>query len=265
MAAELGESERKLHDRFSAWDSFEFTSKSGGLELQQVDRKHFLLRSAIRYTGPLGIDVDADASETLRCVGPGEDGENALGLTDLASVPAPFRWWARSYGIHTPATLIHDRFIGEPDRLPAGVTERLVDTYFRKMLEESGVKPLRRWMMWAAVVSRTRLNSGTQRWAGMAAWVVASVIGIAALGWAVLFGGPTWALAVGLLLPFPASLLWGSQWRAGLIIALLGFPLLLPPALLAAPSLFLFRVADRTVTELIPEIREEFGVPNKKS
>ena len=167
MAAELGESERKLHDRFSAWDSFEFTSESGGLELQQVDRKHFLLRSAIRYTGPLGIDVDPDAAEQLRCVGPGEDGPNALGLTDLASVPAPFRWWARSYGIHTPAALIHDRFIGEPERLPAGVTERLVDTYFRKMLEESGVKPLRRWRCgqpWSAARDSTAVPSDGPEW-----------------------------------------------------------------------------------------------------
>lgn len=190
------------------WRNFEFTSPSGGLELRQIDRKHFLLGTHIRYSGPLGIEVTAADAEVLRTVGPGLEDPGALGATDLASVPAPFRWWASRYGVHTPAALIHDRFIGKPHQPPGrpeAVTEQQIDTYFRTMLQHSDVEFLRRWLMWAAVASRTRLVSGGLKTVSMVVWALLALAGVGLVVWALVFGGPSWAAWVALVAPIPAA------------------------------------------------------------
>lgn len=245
------------------WRNFDFVSKTGGLELQQIDRKRFILHTDITYTGPtLGISVSENDEETLRSVRSGVVAPGSLGPTDLASVPAPFRWWASRYGVHTPAALIHDQFIGKPHRPPGRpekVSEQQIDTYFRTMLKYSDVKFLRRWLMWAAVASRTRLVSGGMKTASMIVWVILALAGVALFVWGLGFSGPDWAVPVAVVAPLVASALWWHQWGAGVIISYFGVPLLLPPALLAVPLLIAFVLVESAVAEMRSAISEEFS------
>ncbi len=234
-----------------AWEGFLIWSPSGrtGIALEQLDRRTFRLASVIAYSGVTGLDLSDADNRIMRTVGPA-----TLPVTDLASVPGPFRWWANSYGVHTPAALIHDRFIGEPVEgqrgRPDGVTEQDVDRYFRFMLRYSGVPYLRSWLMWAAVASRTRLVSGKRRAISMILWSIAAVIGLGIFGLAVVSGW--WNLAiVAALLPVPASVLWGRQAGAGVIIAYVGVPFLLLPSLLAIPFLFLFAGLEAATAQVI--------------
>ncbi len=234
-----------------AWEGFLIWSPSGrtGIALEQLDRRTFRLASIIAYSGETGLDLDEAANKIMRTVGPA-----TLPITDLASVPGPFRWWAHSYGVHTPAALIHDRFIGDPvdgqPGRPAGVTEQDVDRYFRFMLRRSQVPYLRSWLMWAAVASRTRLVSGKRRAISMILWLIAAVVGVGILGLAVLSGW--WSLAiVAAVLPVPAAVLWGRQAGAGVIIAYVGVPFLLLPSLLAVPFLFLFAGLEAATAQFI--------------
>ena len=60
--------------------------------------------------------------------------------TDLASVPGPLRWFLGSYGVHTPAVLIHDRLIPTPPDMVGRITEQQADRYMRFMLKALGVR-----------------------------------------------------------------------------------------------------------------------------
>jgi len=263
--------------------------QDGTIRLHQRDSAGFDLGTRVEYrtirqpaaapnieTPPVGVELsmgldklnleERDLKE-LRVVRPHE-----LRASDLASVPAPFRWWANSYGLHTPAALIHDKFIGEtftsvhPDDQevepssapatgngkpviyrPAAVTDAHIDRYFRFMLMELGFSWLRRWVMWAAVAGRSRFEGGVRKRTYLLIWVGLALAGIAALLWSQDF--TSWWLWAALLLPIPASGLWGKQAGAGLIIAYFGVPLLLTPALVAVPAIVLFALVER-VTDL---------------
>lgn len=213
------------------------------IKLEQVDRSTFKLGSTVRYWGPTGLPaLDPESERRLRSVDP-----SSLPSTDLASVPGPFRWWVKSYGIHTPAALIHDRFIGDPEPgdpgRPLGVTEQQIDRYFRFMLRELGVPFFRRWLMWAAVAGRTRIHGGLRRATSMVIWFVLAVFGVVVIV-AGAVGGEWGLIAVATLLPIPASALWGRQAGAGLIIAYVGVPCLLAPSALAVPFLLVYAVVE---------------------
>jgi hypothetical protein len=235
----------------STWVGFEITSPSGvgGILLEQVESRKFRLGSDITYTGETGLDLDDDAAARLRNVSP-----TTLVETDLASVPGPFRWWADSYGMHTPAALIHDRFIGDPidgqPGRPPGVTEQHIDRYFRFMLRGLGIPYLRSWLMWAAVASRTRLKSGPRKALSLFVWLVASTLGIT-LFVTSLLDQDTGSLIVSLVLPLVFSVLWGRQAGAGIIIAYVGVPFLLLPSLFAIPFLFLYAIAEAIANQII--------------
>ena len=230
------------------WDAFSFTvdGKPSGIRLEQNGPGSFGLACAVRYHGETGLErLDAltpEAEETLRTVD-----SLTLPETDLASVPAPFRWWTNTYGVHSPAALIHDRFIGEPadgdDGRPDGITERHIDRYFRFMLKASGVPFFRRWLMWAAVAARTRFISSLVGKITLVAWFALTVLGI---GWAVRFGTDgEWLKFTGaFLLPAVASGLWARQIGAGLMMAYIGVPCLLPPSLVSVPFLVLYVIVE---------------------
>ena len=119
-------------------------ANDGRIRLAQCGRKTFALESTIRYSGTTGLEdvgLPPASLEELREVTPAD-----LPETDLASIPPPMRWWVNSYGVHTPAAIIHDRFIGGD--LPEGVTEQHIDRYFRFMLADAGVTIGKRWIMW---------------------------------------------------------------------------------------------------------------------
>jgi hypothetical protein len=202
----------------------------GFIVLAQRSATSFELQSSIRFNGDTGLThlgISDDAIKRLRRVDAAE-----LSETDLASIPPPFRWWTNTYGAHTPAALIHDRYIGSPDGLPEGVTERHIDRYFRFMLRDLDVRFARRWLMWSAVALRTRCMSGGLRRLTLALWVLVSLVGTALLVTSIATGS-TWGIAAGLLLPLPASLLWGRQAGAGIISAYIALPWLLMPSLIA--------------------------------
>lgn len=214
---------------------------SGYISLAQMGRSTFELRSRIEYSGPTGLehlDLSPEALEELRHIGPDDLDEYG---TDLASVPSVLRWWVNSYGVHTPAALIHDKFIGGDK--PPGVDDKDIDRYFRFMLKDLGVRFAKRWLMWSAVAARTRLvgkNIGT---VGLILWVLLALAGVG-LTVASIVSGSTGGLLVALLAPIPASALWWRQAMAGIIAAYIAIPLILIPATLAGVFLVAYAVTE---------------------
>ena len=217
--------------------------ESPRLRLEQIDHRTFRLGSEIFYLGPTGVSgLDPKHDHRLRSVGP-----ETLPSTDLASIPAPLRWWMNSYGTHTPAVLIHDRFIGDPvdgdPGRPPDVSEQVIDRYFRFMLSELEVPFFRRWLMWAAVACRTRLHAGVLRPIAMIVWFLLAIFGIYLFTRGLIDLDPR-KMAIGASLPVLASPLWGQQAGAGLIIAYVGVPFLLPPTALAVPFLMAYACVE---------------------
>ncbi|HEY0126101.1 MAG TPA: DUF1353 domain-containing protein [Blastococcus sp.] len=70
--------------------------------------------------------------------------------TDFASVPRPVTWLVPRFGAYTLAAILHDWLVTEGLRTRA-VTPRQADGIFRRVMRESGVPVLRRWLMWAGV------------------------------------------------------------------------------------------------------------------
>ena len=70
--------------------------------------------------------------------------------TDFASVPRPVTWLVPRFGAYTLAAILHDWLCTEGIRTGA-VTARQADGIFRRVMRESGVPVLRRWLMWAGV------------------------------------------------------------------------------------------------------------------
>jgi hypothetical protein len=70
--------------------------------------------------------------------------------TDLASVPRMVTWLIPRFGVYTLAAILHDWLCTEGIRSGV-VTSREADGIFRRVMRESGVPVLRRWLMWAGV------------------------------------------------------------------------------------------------------------------
>jgi Protein of unknown function (DUF1353) len=163
---------------------------------------------------------------------PQTDPNDQNNSSDLASVPPLLTWFIGTYGIHTKAALFHDHHVD------AGAMPRKhADTLFRDALRESGVRWLRRWLMWTAVSLETRF--------GLVGFVVIVVHLIAltvAFGWW-LFGSLSLWVPLGVFL---AGFLWGlRRWP----LALLGFALVGLPAFFA----LLARLVA-WLTELVEEV-----------
>jgi hypothetical protein len=69
--------------------------------------------------------------------------------------------------------------------------------------------------MWTAVVAGTRWNTMHQR-LGLILWGLVATAGSALFVWG-LATGAWWAVALGLVAPAVAAVLWGSQYLAGVI------------------------------------------------
>ena len=70
--------------------------------------------------------------------------------TDLASVPRFLAGLVPIAGVHNRAAILHDWLITEGLRTGV-VTSREADGIFRRVMRESGVPVLRRWLMWTGV------------------------------------------------------------------------------------------------------------------
>jgi hypothetical protein len=230
--------------------SFEVDGDPGGpIHLEQIDARHFALYSTVHYVGDLtGLEayLSEDALATIRLVTP-----ERLPQTDLTSVPTVLRWFASRYGTHTPAALIHDWLIPQPST-PAvpGLTDQYADRYFRFMLEDLGVPVIRRWLMWAAVASRTRWQQDLLHKLLLSLWVLASAAGMTAFVWG-LATGTTAMVIVAVLAPFLFALLWGRQYGAG-IVAAFSAPWILPPTVLALAGFAVYSVLEFIVGLIAP-------------
>ncbi len=133
--------------------------------------------------------------------------------TDFATVPRVVTWLVPRFGSYTLAAILHDWLI--TDGLRAGaVTSRQADGIFRRVMRESGVPVLRRWLMWTGV-----------RWGALTDELRRS-------GW--LFSAP-----------------------GVLAISLLAAPVVVPPAIVIAPGLLVYSLAERLVALVAPKRREQ--------
>jgi hypothetical protein len=153
--------------------------------------------------------------------------------TDLASVPPLLTWFIGTYGIHTRAALFHDHYVDAPPPM----TRKQADTLFRDALRESGVRWLRRWLMWTAVSLRTSFGA-----LGLVVIVIHLLELAVATGWWLLDSLP-WGFPIAIA---AAGFVWGlHRWP----LAVLGFTLVAPPAGLA----FVARLVA-WITELVEEV-----------
>jgi hypothetical protein len=136
--------------------------------------------------------------------------------TDFASVPRVVTWLIPRFGAYTLAAILHDWLCTEGLRSGV-VTSRQADGLFRRVMRESGVPVLRRWLMWAGV-----------RW--------------------------------GALLDGRRRRGWGISAPGVLAISVLGAPVVLPPALVIAPGLLVFTLAERLVALVAPTRVDEMAL-----
>ena len=245
-----------------------------GIWLQQVATKEFLLGSTVRFRGAkTGLEgrIPDSAIAVIREVtpdniaGPGE----RPGSTDLASVPTALQWLVSRYGVHTPAALIHDRFIGmgKHEKQLIGVEDlhdAYTDRYFRFMLEALEVRWLRRWMMWAAVAMRTRWASGWTKRIMMIIWLASAITGIVVALAGIATGNWWWVIASSLA-PLLFGLLWDRQYGAGLVAAYTAV-WVLPPTVLGAVGYAIYRLLEgiagkvrkQRVADMHPPSYDEF-------
>ena len=132
--------------------------------------------------------------------------------TDFATVPLLVAWLVPRFGAYTLAAILHDWLCSEGIRSGA-VTSRQADGIFRRVMRESGVPVLRRWLMWAGV-----------RWGALTS-------DLRRPGWA--FSAP-----------------------GVLAISVLAAPLVVPPAVVIAPALLLFTLAEHLVGIVAPTRRQ---------
>jgi hypothetical protein len=170
--------------------------------LRQVDATTFELVEGFRYRGPSGTWT----------VNPAD-----LAATDLASIPQFLGWFVSRYGRHTLAALLHDHLVRNGARLDPPVARYRADEVFLEALTLLDVAYLRSRIMWSAVTFATRWRSSGWGRLLLAIWMTLAAIGIVTLGAAIVGRYPV-PLAVALLAPVPAAVLWGPRrFRAGVI------------------------------------------------
>ena len=226
-------------DVFEVLDADGNRTPGQGIPLRQVSESTFELGARIRYLGDTGLDASLDPYVRELPLDPTR-------RSDLASVPAALRWFERAHGVHTPAALFHDFVLRQNDTVRADQADLL----FLHMLEALGVAPIRRNLMWAAVVARTRWFTSP---VALVMWVLLSALGLGLFVLSVIgVGLPSWlggrlvVLIVSAIAPLPASLLWGRAWRAGLVAAAMAI-WLLPAAVIAVLALAIYRLLEGVV------------------
>jgi hypothetical protein len=225
-------------------DSFEVDGVAGGaIKLEQIDRKQFALESTVGYVGELtGLEgkIDESVIDEIRVVGPF--------TTDLASVPGPLRWFVGRYGVHTPAALIHDHLIGKTPPI-TGLKDWHADRFFRFMLKDLGVRWIRRWLIWAAVATRTRFEAQGLRRVGVVVWVLSALGGMTTFLVGVVTTSPS-LLLIATVAPVPFAALWGRQYGAGLV-ASYSAPWIVPPTVVGAAGFGVYWVLETVLGGLV--------------
>jgi hypothetical protein len=177
-----------------------------------------------------------------------------LETTDFASIPRYMSWLVSRHGRHTPAALVHDRLV--VDKMPFEQRKR-ADRCFLVMLDSLQVPPVLSRVMWAAVSLATRLHGPAVAKAGMAAWAVTAVAGIATFVAGLVTATP-WMIVLALLLPLVASLFWGRQFAAG-VIAGYALPVVAVPAIGSLLGYWLYWLIETTVRLVRQRLRHNAG------
>lgn len=166
--------------------------------------------------------------------------------TDFASVPALFTWLVPKTGAHLPASLIHDGLVGGRDYVatehPGAVDpiDRVAaDAVFRRAMRDSGIGPIRQWLVWSAVTLGT-IWSGSRAWTraqhlryllpAAATLVIVAALGVLAtldlfdvIDWVPWMGDHPFGvelltgLAGAVVVPLLLGLTWGRFVVAGLV------------------------------------------------
>jgi hypothetical protein len=191
--------------------------------LKQVGPNAFQLLVGFRYKVP---DEDPVYLVPMHDVNrPPTDPNNS---TNLASVPRWLWWFVASYGLHTKAALLHDHQVDVE-----GFDRDKADHVFRRALEESKVRWMRRWLMWTAVSLATMMLKKPLRFAAF----VAMLAGFLVLLVAWLLGWLPWWPALAVLL---AGFVFGKRWP----LAVVGLLLVVGPTVLVFVSLFAVWLLD---------------------
>ena len=214
-------------------------AENQGMPLCQVTDRRFKVGATLRYLGETGLDPSLDDAVRTLPLDPDR-------LSDLASVPPMMGWFERPHGAHTPAALFHDHLLVVGGRVSPTDADRM----FRFMLKAVGVPTVKRYLLWAAVVLRTRWETSRL---SVLVWValsiaglisfVAALVGVDLPDWT---GGRAVVLVVAGLAPLPASLLWGREWIAALVAAVMAI-WILPAAAIALAAIAVYQVLERTV------------------
>jgi Protein of unknown function (DUF1353) len=185
--------------------------------LKQVGPNSFQLLHGFRYRVPADSVIYLIPAHDPKL--PPDAPNNS---TDLASVPFWLWWFVASYGLHTRAALLHDQLVDvqKIDRVEA-------DRVFRLALEESKVRWMRRWLMWAAVSVATMALKARLRFAAFVGMLILLFGLLLAwpLGWVSGLPGPPWVPA---LLVFLGGFGFGLLWP----LAVVGILLIAAPTIL---------------------------------
>lgn len=114
--------------------------------VRQRDRRTWTLLEKVRYQGNHEVFV----------VPPGSH-------TDFASVPRPVIWLIPTYGVYTPAAILHDYLCVAAVSAEPLLSRADADGLFRRSLRELGVSGPKRWSMWAAVRAGSGLRGASVR------------------------------------------------------------------------------------------------------
>jgi|1186.fasta_scaffold02955_4 hypothetical protein len=188
----------------------EFSDRDAAVVIRQKNPTQFELQEPFRYVGPLNAE-SGERDEWLVDIGD---------VTDLASIPNLLTWLVPRYGRHSLPALLHDHL-----QHATGVTSARADAIFRDTMHTTKVPFARRWAMWAAVSLRTLVGVSGLWWFPIVLWVLVYGIGVGlvAVWWALGVVSLSTALAVaaiGFVSPAITSVLWGSNYRVGLIAGL---------------------------------------------
>ena len=167
---------------------------------------------------------------------------DSLPTTDFASIPRYMSWFVSRHGRHTPAALVHDPLV------TAGMSfedRKAADRRFLTMMDSLEVPPVQGRVMWAAVTLATRLHGTRTSKVGLALWAVIAAGGMVLLVWGAATVTP-WMIAVALVAPAVAALLWGNQYRAGLIAGY-ALPIVALPALASLAGYWIYWLIEKAV------------------
>lgn len=114
--------------------------------VRQLGRQEWELIEKVRYQGAYEVFVVPSGF-----------------TTDFASVPRPVVWLIPTYGVYTPAAILHDYLCESAASDDPLLSRADADGLFRRSLRELDVSAPKRWAMWTGVRAASRLSGASAR------------------------------------------------------------------------------------------------------